>query len=171
MSRSRAPLLASAVFCLFALLVTLLPSLGRAESAEHVAVNEVRQDLLGAEDTPTATLTPTDTETPKPIDATATPTAVDVTSSPTQTPTVTRTPTPTRTPSPTRTSTSTRTPTATPTVTATPSLAQHGDVVINEIMQDPEAVADTAGEWFEVYNAVPSQNDRPERLDHHGRRY
>ena len=33
MSHSRSPLLASALFCLFALLVTLLPSLGRAQTA------------------------------------------------------------------------------------------------------------------------------------------
>ncbi|NUN15234.1 MAG: lamin tail domain-containing protein [Myxococcales bacterium] len=32
-----------------------------------------------------------------------------------------------------------------------------GDVIITEIMQNPAAVADTAGEWFEVYNttAIP----------------
>ncbi|MFO7543982.1 MAG: lamin tail domain-containing protein, partial [Trueperaceae bacterium] len=27
------------------------------------------------------------------------------------------------------------------------------DLVINEIMQNPAAVADSAGEWFEIYNA------------------
>jgi len=30
--------------------------------------------------------------------------------------------------------------------------AQEGDVVICEIMPDPDSVADTYGEWFEVYN-------------------
>ena len=39
----------------------------------------------------------------------------------------------------------------------TDAYAEHGapgDVVINEILQNPAAVADTAGEWFEVYNAT-----------------
>ena len=54
---------------------------------------------------------------------------------------------------------------ATPTPSATPSTAQPGDVVINEILQNPAAVADTAGEWFEVYNAA-EPGHRPERLDH-----
>ncbi len=50
---------------------------------------------------------------------------------------------------------STRTPTATPTPSSTPSTANPGDVVINEIMQNPKAVLqDTDGEWFEVYNAT-----------------
>ncbi len=159
MSRSRAPLLASFVF-LFALLTTLLPSLGRAQTAGHVVISEVRQDL-STEDTATATLAATGTEIEEPAVGTATPTpTLDGNSTATQTPTVTRTPSPTRTasptrtPSPTRTSTATRTPTATPTVTSTPSTAQPGDVVINEIMQDPAAVSDTAGEWFEVYSAT-----------------
>ena len=43
MSRSRAPLLASSVF-LFALLATLLPSLGRAQTAGHVVISEVMYD-------------------------------------------------------------------------------------------------------------------------------
>ncbi len=38
--------------------------------------------------------------------------------------------------------------------TTTPSSA--GDVVINEIMQNPDAVSDFQGEWFEIYN--PTQN-------------
>ena len=49
MSRSRAPLLASAVFCLFALLATLLPSLGRAQTAAHVVISEVMYDPSGTE--------------------------------------------------------------------------------------------------------------------------
>jgi len=44
MSHSRAPLLASALFCLFALLATLLPSLGRAQTAAHVVISEVMYD-------------------------------------------------------------------------------------------------------------------------------
>jgi hypothetical protein len=35
-------------------------------------------------------------------------------------------------------------------------MTQPGDIVINEIMQNPKAVADTAGEWLEVFN-VSSQ--------------
>ena len=34
-----------------------------------------------------------------------------------------------------------------------------GDVIINEILQNPAAVADTAGEWFEVYNATSQAID------------
>ena len=44
MSRSRAPLLTSAVFCLFALTATLIPSLGRAQTAAHVVISEVMYD-------------------------------------------------------------------------------------------------------------------------------
>ena len=33
-----------------------------------------------------------------------------------------------------------------------PPIANPGDVVINEIMQNPAAVSDNAGEWFELYN-------------------
>ena len=55
---------------------------------------------------------------------------------------------------PTVTTTATQTPTVTATPSATPSTAEAGDVVINEILQNPAAVADTAGEWFEVYNAA-----------------
>ena len=44
MSHSRSPLLASALFCLFALLATLLPSLGRAQTAGHVVISEVMYD-------------------------------------------------------------------------------------------------------------------------------
>jgi hypothetical protein len=84
--------------------------------------------------TPTPTRTPTATRTGSPT-ATFTPT-----------PTVTWTPTMTLTPSPTATLTST------PTATHTPSVAQPGDVVINEILQNPAAVSDTLGEWIEVYN-------------------
>ena len=42
----------------------------------------------------------------------------------------------------------------TSTPSATPSTAQPGDVVITEIMQNPKTVADTTGEWFELYNAT-----------------
>jgi hypothetical protein len=90
---------------------------------------------------PTATPTPTVTATPS-----ATPTA---TASPTNTATATATAAPTlpSTPSPTAT------PTITPTATSTPSEGEPGDILITEIMQNPAAVADTVGEWFEVHNA------------------
>jgi hypothetical protein len=40
---------------------------------------------------------------------------------------------------------------------AAPALAANpGDIVINEIMQNPSAVSDAAGEWFEVWNATTS---------------
>ena len=308
MSHSRAPLFASAVFCLFALLVTLLPSLGRAQAAEHVVISEVMYrpvgvqpdqewielynpgsgaiDLssykLGDEETrgqgegmfkfpvgaviapngvlviankaaafatlygfqphyelsesdptvpnlnkysawssgsvalsddsdelilldgddsiidivaygrssyplfqPTVALVdkagisierfPSDMDTDGFADWRAqiasSPGVVAVgvlpPASPTTTdtaiPTVTSTATPIETAAATATSTSTAastplptttsTPTASATSSATPSTAQPGDVIINEIMQNPAAVSDTAGEWFEVYNA------------------
>lgn len=34
-----------------------------------------------------------------------------------------------------------------------------GDLVINEIMKDPAAVADSAGEWFEIYNPTDQEID------------
>jgi predicted extracellular nuclease len=37
--------------------------------------------------------------------------------------------------------------------------ASPGDVVINEIMQNPAAVSDTNGEWFEVYNPTSTGID------------
>ena len=37
--------------------------------------------------------------------------------------------------------------------------ASPGDVIINEIMQNPAAVADAAGEWFELYNPTASDID------------
>ena len=74
-------------------------------------------------------------------------------------PTSTATWTLTATPSPTATTTATQTSTVTSTPAATPSTAQPGDVVITEIMQNPAAVADTAGEWFEVYNATSQAID------------
>ena len=63
-------------------------------------------------------------------------------------------PIPTPTATNTRTQTPTRTPTATFTATATPSKAFSGAVIITEIMQNPKAVDDTQGEWFELYNAT-----------------
>ncbi len=67
--------------------------------------------------------------------------------------------TPTSTSQPTNTPTSTLTPTATATPTATRSTARPGDVVINEIMQNPAAVLDSAGEWFELFNASAAAID------------
>ena len=37
--------------------------------------------------------------------------------------------------------------------------ASTGDVVINEIMQNPSAVLDSAGEWFELFNTTASDID------------
>ncbi len=37
-----------------------------------------------------------------------------------------------------------------------PKEVSPGDIVINEIMQNPAAVSDTYGEWFELYNATSS---------------
>ena len=68
----------------------------------------------------------------------------------TLTPTATAAVAPTETPSPTSTAAGPATATPTP----TPSTAQPDNVVITEILQNPAAVADTAGEWFEVYNAA-----------------
>ena len=39
------------------------------------------------------------------------------------------------------------------------STSAGGTIVINEIMQNPLAVADASGEWFEVYNAAPTPID------------
>ena len=88
---------------------------------------------------------------------------------PTGTPTFTGTPTPTATvtwtpassdtptASPTGTPSSTRSPT--PTASPTASTAWPGAVVIDEIMQNPSAVSDAAGEWFELYNATAAAID------------
>jgi predicted extracellular nuclease len=51
--------------------------------------------------------------------------------------------------------------------------AEPGEVVINEIMQNPSAVADSDGEWFELYNSTGSSIDingwtiRDEDFDSH----
>jgi hypothetical protein len=37
--------------------------------------------------------------------------------------------------------------------------ASPGDIVINEVMQDPVAVGDSQGEWFELYNTTSSDID------------
>lgn len=77
--------------------------------------------------------------------------------------------TPTETVTPTATLTAT--PSATPSVT--PTAVSVGAIVINEIMQNPQAVADTAGEWLELYNAGATAIDlngwelRDAGADHH----
>ena len=40
-----------------------------------------------------------------------------------------------------------------------PPVANSGDVVINEIMQNPNAVTDANGEWFELYNTTAATID------------
>ena len=42
---------------------------------------------------------------------------------------------------------------------ATVLAANPGDVVINEIMQNPAAVGDDVGEWFELYNLTATGID------------
>lgn len=42
---------------------------------------------------------------------------------------------------------------------AAPFKAEPGDIMINEIMQNPAAVGDSAGEWFELYNPTASDID------------
>ncbi len=36
--------------------------------------------------------------------------------------------------------------------------ANPDDIVINEIIQNPAAIADAAGEWFELYNPTDSES-------------
>ena len=38
------------------------------------------------------------------------------------------------------------------------SINANANVVINEIMQNPSAVNDSAGEWFELYNPTDRNN-------------
>jgi hypothetical protein len=110
-------------------------------------------------ETPTAT--PTDTLEPAPT-ATATPTFTGTpppsptdTSVPTATPTATDTPIATETATGTATETATNTPTDTPAATATltPLPLPPPRLWISELMADPEAVQEPAGEWLELYNA------------------
>ena len=37
--------------------------------------------------------------------------------------------------------------------------AAPGEVIVNEIMQNPAAVGDSAGEWFELYNTTGADID------------
>ena len=41
----------------------------------------------------------------------------------------------------------------------TPPIANPGDIVINEIMQNPNVVTDADGEWFELYNTTSGSID------------
>lgn len=43
--------------------------------------------------------------------------------------------------------------------TATTTPSQAGDIIINEIMQNPSAVPDSKGEWFELYNTTTNNLD------------
>ena len=93
--------------------------------------------------TPTATPTPTSTPTPTPTIA--------------PTPTASPTPTPIATPevSPTLTPTPTLIPTQTPTPIGT--MAERGDVLINEVEYNPpQSGRDADFEWMEIYN--PTDN-------------
>ncbi len=117
---------------------------------------------------PTFTVTPSPTMT---LTSTVTPSSTPTfTVTPTPTLTASTTPTPTATRAPTSTATSTNTPAP----TWTPDLGQPGDVVITEIMQNPAAVSDAVGEWFELYNASDRVLDlngwtlRDEGTDRHG---
>ncbi|NJN94859.1 MAG: CehA/McbA family metallohydrolase [Anaerolineales bacterium] len=96
-------------------------------------------------DTPTSTFTPVATDTP--IPPTDTPTPIPVTDTPTSTFTPGPTDTPTATPTETMTATAPITltvtataalPTDTPIPTSTPAPPAPGDVVINEIVTDPQ---------------------------------
>ncbi|MDA1348797.1 MAG: MBL fold metallo-hydrolase [Chloroflexi bacterium] len=69
------------------------------------------------------------------------------------------TPTPAPSARPVGSPTATRTPTPTPTPTATPTpvgptvrTVAPGEVFVTEMMVNPSAVSDAAGEWFEVFN-------------------
>ena len=42
---------------------------------------------------------------------------------------------------------------------ATGQAASPGDVIVNEVMQDPDAVGDSQGEWFELYNTTSAGID------------
>jgi len=42
---------------------------------------------------------------------------------------------------------------------AAPLAVSPGDVIINEIMQNPNAVTDANGEWFELYNTTGADID------------
>ncbi|VAV83791.1 Alkaline phosphatase [hydrothermal vent metagenome] len=41
----------------------------------------------------------------------------------------------------------------------TPTCANEGDIIITEVMQNPAAVSDGSGEWFEVYNTTGAPID------------
>jgi hypothetical protein len=126
---------------------------------------------------PTATLTATPTDKPEPTamatdtaeptaTLTATPTdTLEPTAMPTDTPepTATLTATPADTLEPTATPTGTAEPTATPGDTPEPTLTPTASptseptlapqVLITELLIDPDAVGDTLGEWLELHNA------------------
>ena len=99
-------------------------------------------DVSSADDTVTAV---SDCET---LSIDQLPPAAEATPTPTAPPREVGSPTPTRTPTPTPT------PTATPTpVGPTVSSVEVGEVFVTEMMVNPSAVSDAAGEWFEIYNS------------------
>ncbi len=53
----------------------------------------------------------------------------------------------------------TNTPAQTSTATQDPTGASAGDIVITEVIQNPNDVSDTYGEWFEVFNTTASDID------------
>ncbi|MCB0572546.1 MAG: lamin tail domain-containing protein, partial [Phaeodactylibacter sp.] len=46
-----------------------------------------------------------------------------------------------------------------PSITGSTSVVSPGDIIFNEIMQNPNAVSDSDGEWFELYNTTSASID------------
>jgi hypothetical protein len=107
-----------------------------------------------ASPTATPTLGPSATSTRTPTPGPTWTASASPTRTPTKTATLSPTVTGTHTPGPSPTATTTPTPSPSPTAIATASDAQPGDVIINEIMQNPKAVVDTYGEWVELFNTT-----------------
>ena len=98
---------------------------------------------------PTPTPVPTPLPTPTPPSPTIT---VSPTSSSTPAPSSTPEPMPTLSPTMTPTSTPAATPLPTPTPVLIGTVANRGDVLINEVMYDPKTANESDHEWVEIYN-------------------
>jgi hypothetical protein len=133
-----------------------------AESTATAEPTATESPTVMPMDTPTEEPSPTATPSPEPS---ATPTAMTTetpteapTETPTETPAATATVTETLTPAATATTPPTETPTVDPTATPlatpldTPTATAAPRLLITELMIDPDAVGDTAGEWLEVHN-------------------